>query len=306
MKLVRFLRPGSDQAEVGMAAGNTIRPLAAMAPPGGCCDVRAAQAAMQARGAGQATGEEQLALRDVTVLAPVAPRSFRDFYAFEQHVVAARRNRGLEMVAEWYDAPAFYFSNPAGLIGPGESVVWPEETQALDFELELAAVIGVECRDLSASAADEVIAGFTVLNDWSARDIQKHEMKVGLGPAKGKDFCTSLGPWLVTPDELAPFTHRHATRGCTYSMRMTAAVNGKQISAGNSGEMRWTFAELIERASSCATLQVGDVIGSGTVGTGCITEFPTGTWPWLQQGDVVTLEVEGIGRLENRLARSPR
>ena len=234
-------------------------------------------------------------------LPPVEATSFRDFYAFEAHVRDARKRRGLEMVPEWYDAPAFYFSNTASIVGHGAAIRKPAETSELDYELEIAVVIGREGGDISVEEADEYIAGFTILNDWSARDIQRNEMKVGLGPAKGKDFATSLGPYLVTPDELEDRVLPNTSRGKRYDLSMTASVNGREYSRGNARDMHWTFAELIAHASRNTVLQAGDLLGSGTVGTGCITEFPEGTYPWLVPGDVVRLEIERLGVLENRI-----
>jgi len=250
--------------------------------------------------ADESLGEMRFPLADVQLLPPVNPRSFRDFYAFEQHVMSARKKRGLEMVPEWYDAPVFYFSNTASIVGPSAPIRKPPETSELDYELEAAVVIGREGGDIPVDEADDYIAGFTILNDWSARDIQRREMKVGLGPAKGKDFATSIGPWLVTPDELEDRITDH-TRGSRYDLVMTASVNGKEYSRGNLRDMRWTFAELIAEASRTTVLKPGDLIGSGTVGTGCITEFPDGTYPWLQPGDVVRLGIERIGMLENQV-----
>lgn len=233
---------------------------------------------------------------------PTTFPSFRDFYAFEQHVRNARKKRGLEMVSEWYDAPVFYFSNIASIVGPGVPIRKPPETQELDYELEVAIVIGKAGADIPVEEADSYIAGFTILNDWSARDIQRQEMKVGLGPAKGKDFATSVGPHLVTPEELEAHLLPDSSRGRRYDLLMTASVNGKEYSRGNLRDMHWTFAELIAQASRNTVLNPGDLIGSGTVGTGCITEFPEGTYPWLQPGDVVRLEIEGLGVLENPIA----
>jgi len=232
---------------------------------------------------------------------PAAFPSFRDFYAFEAHVKNARRKRGLDMVPEWYDAPVFYFSNTASIVGPGVEIRKPPETNELDYELEIAIVIGREGRDIPVAEADDYIVGFTILNDWSARDIQRHEMKVGLGPAKGKDFATSVGPSLVTPDELEECVLPDRSRGKRYDLTMTAAVNGAEYSRGNARDMHWTFAELITGASRNTILRPGDLIGSGTVGTGCITEFPDGVHPWLQPGDTVRLEIERLGVLENRV-----
>lgn len=238
-------------------------------------------------------------LAEVRLLAPLEPPSFRDFYAFEAHVRNARRNRGLEMLAEWYEAPAFYFSNAASIVGPEAAVRTPTETRALDYELEIACVIAREVADASVEEADAAIGGFTILNDWSARDVQRREMKVGLGPAKGKDFATSIGPWMVTPDELEDRVLPDRSRGRRYDLEMVARVNGKEYSRGNASSIHWTFAELVAHASRNTVLRPGDLIGSGTVGSGCILEFPEGTYPWLQPGDVVELEIERLGVLRN-------
>jgi fumarylacetoacetate (FAA) hydrolase len=181
--------------------------------------------------------------------------------------------------AEWYQTPVFYFSNPAAIYGPDEDVPYPSDTQELDYELECAAVIGAEGR----------IGGFTVLNDWSARDLQRHEMRVGLGPAKGKDFATSLGPVLVTTDEFDGSTGE-----------MVARVNGEERSRGNLSAMHHSWEALVAQAARNTSLRPGDVLGSGTVGSGCILEHGDGRW--LQRGDVVELEIEGIGVLRNRVA----
>lgn len=240
-------------------------------------------------------------LHEVRLGVPCSMPSFRDFYAFEEHVRNARRKRGLEMVPEWYEAPAFYFSNTASMLGPDAPVRKPPDTEELDYELELGVVIGKEGGDIPVEEADSYVAGFTIINDWSARDLQRREMKVGLGPAKGKDFATSVGPYLVTPDELEARVLADRSRGKRYDLVMTARVNGREYSRGNARDMRWTFAELIAHASRNTVLKPGDLIGSGTVGTGCITEFPEGTYPWLQPGDVVELEIEGVGTLRNQV-----
>jgi fumarylacetoacetate (FAA) hydrolase len=224
--------------------------------------------------------------------------SLRDFYAFEQHVVTSFANRGREVPPEWYRFPVFYFSNPNNLLGPGEAIPAPPSTQALDYELEVACVIGRIGRDIPADQAEEFIFGYTIFNDWSARDIQREEMKVGLGPAKGKDFASSLGPWIVTPDELAD---RSAKRPGVYDLRMAARVNGVERSCGNWNELHYSFGEMIARASAGVWLLPGDVIGSGTVGTGCLLELTRGAGPWLQPGDVVELEVERLGVLRNQV-----
>lgn len=237
-----------------------------------------------------------LALDDVTLAAPLPhPTSLRDFYAFEQHVRLARAQRGLEIVPEWYTMPVFYFSNHQAIIGPEDAVKRPRSTEWLDFELEIAAVIGRGGRNIPAEAAESYIAGYTIMNDWSARDVQRAEMKVGLGPAKGKDFATSLGPWLVTPDELED---RRTEKG--YDLPMVARRNGVELSRGNWQSLYFSFAEMIAHASADVTLYPGDLIGSGTVGTGCILELgPEAVGGWLQPGDAIELEVERLGVLRN-------
>jgi fumarylacetoacetate (FAA) hydrolase len=214
-------------------------------------------------GGGTARHHAEYALADVEFRAPVLhPPSVRDFYAFEQHVI-----------------PVFYFSNPAAIYGPGDEIPKPPDTEELDYELEVAAIIGMEGR----------IGGFTVMNDWSARDLQRAEMRVGLGPSKGKDFATSLGPIVVTPDEFDGA-----------SGLMVARVNGEERSRGNLGDMHHTWDAIVAAAARNTRLSPGDVLGSGTVGTGCILELGDGRW--LQSGDVVELEVEGIGVLRNTIA----
>jgi fumarylacetoacetate (FAA) hydrolase len=231
-------------------------------------------------GGGSAREHAEYPLEEVEFRPPVLhPPSVRDFYAFEAHVRNARARRGLEVPAEWYELPVFYFSNPAVIYGPEDDIPYPEGTRELDYELEVAAIIGTHGR----------IGGFTIMNDWSARDFQRLEMKVGLGPAKGKDFATSLGPVVVTPDELDGS-----------EAVMVARVNGEERSRGNLADMHWSWERLLDQAARNTTLNAGDVIGSGTVGTGCILEHGDGRW--LQRGDVVELEVEGIGVLRNRVA----
>ena len=233
-------------------------------------------------------------------LPPVA--SLRDFYAFEQHVKTCRGHRGLGMAPEWYAVPVFYFSNPAGVIGHEADVFGPKGSEALDYELEIACVIGEPCRDLPADdRAMEAVAGFTVMNDWSARDVQRVEMAVGLGPSKGKDFATSLGPELVTLDELSD-----RYRDGRLHLEMTASVNGRLLSRGDAGSMFWTWPQLLAHASRDATMRPGDVLGSGTVGTGCILELtPEAVGGWLKPGDVVELTVERLGTLRNRVVGHP-
>ncbi|MGH7144225.1 MAG: fumarylacetoacetate hydrolase family protein [Planctomycetota bacterium] len=223
-----------------------------------------------------------------------APRSFRDFYAFESHVKTCREKRGLKMVPEWYELPVFYFSNPGSLIGADAPVRAPHGCRELDYELELGIVIGREGRDIPPEKAWEHIAGFTIVNDFSARDLQRKEMAVGLGPAKGKDFATAVGPYLVTLDELRD---RIDAAGRIH-LAMTAKVNGRELSRGDAASMHFTWPQLIAQASRDATLFPGDLIGSGTVGSGCILELgPENTGGWLKPGDVVELEIEKLGCL---------
>jgi 2-keto-4-pentenoate hydratase/2-oxohepta-3-ene-1,7-dioic acid hydratase in catechol pathway len=243
------------------------------------------------------TGNGTLPLEEVTLNAPLPnPKSVRDFYAFEQHVKTARENRGLEMIPEWYDIPVFYFTNHLAIKGPEEEIRRPQDCEWLDYELEIACVIGKECRNIKAEDAEHHIFGFFIMNDWSARDLQRKEMKVGLGPAKGKDFATSFGPYLVTKDELLP---RKSAKG--FDLQMSARVNGRELSSGNVKDLYYSFGEMIERASAGTTLYPGEVIGSGTVGTGCILELGTDVHRWLEPGDEVELEIEGLGVLRNKI-----
>ena len=246
-------------------------------------------------GEGRSRTGEECGLEELTMLAPVpVPPSVRDFYAFERHVAAGARLRGREIAAHWYEAPAFYFSNPASILGPGEALVRPAATQMLDFELETAAVIGV------GDDGGLGIAGFTLMNDWSARDVQAAEMTVGLGPAKGKDFGTSLGPWIVTPDEL-PYEDGRLQIGARVE------INGAEVTAADTSEQHFGWPEIVAHAARDTRLRPGDVLGSGTLAGGCLLELgplpaegrPEGRW--IEPGDVVALEAEGLGRLETQV-----
>ncbi len=249
-----------------------------------------------------------------TILAPVPhPTSCRDGYAFRQHVVAARRNRKVDMIPEFDQYPIFYFTNHNSIQGPGDIVCMPDHFKKLDFELEAAIVICKPGRNIRASEADEYIGGLMIMNDMSARTLQMEEMLLNLGPAKGKDFCTVIGPMLVTPDELEqyeiPCKEDHTGR--SWNLKMKCWVNGQQVSEGNVGDMDWTFAEIIERCSYGVDLFPGDVIGSGTVGTGCFLELngtgklndPNYTEQWLQEGDVVEMEIDALGKLSNTIVK---
>ncbi len=272
MRLCMFSPKGADleRGWPGLIEGDTVIQLAAQT--------------LQSffTGGAQARRHAEFPLAEVELRVPVLhPPSVRDFMAFEQHVRAARANRGREVPPEWYEIPVFYFSNPAAMYGPDDEIPYPEGSNALDYELEVAAIVGAEGR----------IGGFTVMNDWSARDLQQQEMKVGLGPAKGKDFATSLGPLVVTPDEF------DGTGGT-----MVARVNGEERSRGSLSDMYWSWDDLLAHAARNTRLRPGDVLGSGTVGTGCILEH--GDERWLQPGDVVELEVEGIGVLRSVVGAS--
>jgi fumarylacetoacetate (FAA) hydrolase len=242
-------------------------------------------------------------LSDVRIRPPISrPPIIRDFYAFEDHVRAARARRGLQMPEEWYEFPAFYYSNPAMTYGGDDEVPYPSYTKSLDYELEIACIIGKGGINIREEDAETHIAGYTIMNDWSARDIQEREMKIGLGPAKAKDFATSLGPWLVTPDEL-----QDRKRGPgKFDLRMRAMVNGKQLSDGNVNSMHWTFPQMIARASQSVEVSVGEVLGSGTVGTGSILELGQDVHPWLKTGDRVELEIERLGALRNRIIETAK
>ena len=255
-------------------------------------------------------------VQDAVLRAPVPlPASCRDAYAFRQHVASARRNRGVEMIPEFDEYPIFYFTNHNAVQGPGDIYCMPDHFEKLDFELEWAAVIGKKGMNIKASEADQYIAGYTIMNDLSARTLQMEEMKLNLGPAKGKDFSTVIGPWLVTPDELEPFKTpcKEGHTGVAYNLSMKCRVNGKQVSDGNTKDMDWTFAEIIERCAYGTPVMPGDVIGSGTVGTGCFLELngtgklkdPGYTAQWLQENDVVEMEIGGLGLLTNTIRRHP-
>jgi len=247
-----------------------------------------------------------LPVESVELRSPIPdPWTVRDAYAFRQHVEAGNRARGVEVPPVFDEIPVFYLTNPRSITGPGPVPVREKHLDMLDFELEIAAVIGRECRDVTAAEADGYILGYTIMNDWSARALQRQEMQMALGPMKGKDFATSLGPWIATRDELTS-RRIESPEGERYDLAMTATVNGVPTSEGNFADITWTFAQILERASYGCTLGAGDVIGSGTVGTGCYLELNlTGvTSRWLEPGDEVVLEVEGLGRLANTVVLS--
>jgi len=322
MKLVSYLKDGHEQ--LGVLIQQTIYDMEVLHPdlPNSMNmflnywedSYPVAQAGELLLRDGSRTSNKGVPLSEVQLLAPVPfPGSCRDGYAFRQHVAAARRNRKVDMIPEFDQYPIFYFTNHHSIQGPGEINCMPDHFEKLDFELEAAIVIGKQGRNIRAEEADEYIAGLMIMNDMSARRLQMEEMLLNLGPAKGKDFSTVIGPWLVTLDELAPFEipakENHV--GKNWNLRMQCRVNGKQVSDGNLGDMDWTFAEIIERASYGVNLYPGDVIGSGTVGTGCFLELngtgklndPNYVEQWLQPDDVVEMEIDGLGILSNTIIK---
>ena len=249
-------------------------------------------------------GSPTISTKDVNLISPVPnPPSVRDAYAFRQHVATARQNRGLEMIPEFDEIPIFYFTNHHAVFGEGDFPVRQRHTEKLDFELECAAVIGRGGRNISTSDADDYIAGFMIMNDLSARVLQMQEMKLNLGPAKGKDFGSTFGPWLVTKDELESYK-QSSPDGDRYDLKMKAIVNDIQVSEDTLANMTWTFAQIIERVSYGVDIFPGDVIGSGTCGTGCFLELNGSKITdnqWLNPGDTISLEIEGLGTLKNKI-----
>ncbi len=231
----------------------------------------------------------------------VRPPSFRDFQAFEQHVKTVRGRRGQVVPPAWYELPVFYFSNPNALVGHDAEVCAPAGCGELDYELELGIVIGHAGRDIAPEKAWDHVFGFTIVNDFSARDLQRKEMTVGLGPAKGKDFATAVGPWLIPRSEFAD-----RISGAKLTLEMGARVNGRELSRGNIAALHHSIPQMIAHASRDAELFPGDLLGTGTVGTGCILELgPENTGGWLKPGDVVELEIERIGVLRTRIGARP-
>jgi fumarylacetoacetate (FAA) hydrolase len=240
-------------------------------------------------------------LKEARLHAPILrPPTLRDFYAFEQHVRTANRNRGRDVPENWYKFPVFYFTNPNPIFGPDEDVPYPTFTQALDYELEIAVVIGKAGVNIQPEDGPKHIFGYTIFNDWSARDVQREEMQVMLGPAKGKDFASSLGPVIATAEE---FGAAVADKPGVYQAAMVARINGEECSHGDFKDIYWSFGQIISRASEAVMLYPGDVIGSGTVGTGCLLELTKAQGPYLKPGDIVELEIEGIGILRNRVQK---
>ncbi len=263
---------------------------------------------------GRISKDKGVAIANVAVMAPVPfPPSCRDAYAFRQHVAAARRNRKVPMIEEFDQYPIFYFTNHHSIQGPGEIHCMPDHFEKLDFELEAAIVVCKQGKNITAEEADSYIGGLMIMNDMSARRLQMEEMLLNLGPAKGKDFSTVIGPCLVTLDELEAFEipAKEGHTGKAWNLKMTCTVNGVQVSAGNLVDMDWTFAEILERCAYGVNIYPGDVIGSGTVGTGCFLELngtgklndPAYKEQWLQPGDIVEMEIDGLGKLSNTIIK---
>ncbi|MEU1971461.1 fumarylacetoacetate hydrolase family protein [Microbacterium sp. NPDC019599] len=295
MRIARWVVPGTAEVLEGFVVEDRVIPFpdeltVADILAGGLDAAHAAFARVR--------GEAGTPLTDVRLVAPLVPASVRDFVAFEEHVegVSASVDGKSEVVPEWYQAPTFYFTNPHTILGPGEPVS-PPVTQRLDFELEIAVVVGgAGGANLTAQDAASRIFGYTIMNDWSARDLQSREMKVRLGPAKGKDFGTSLGPWIVTADELAPFVDGDGF----LAIRAEVQVNGELVGEDLVSNMGWPFPELVAYASRNSRVLPGDVLGSGTVGNGgCLGELwgRGSSIPALAEGDEVRMAVEGIGEL---------
>ncbi len=246
------------------------------------------------------SNSQKISIDELELIAPLpTPNSFRDAYAFRQHVEAGRKNRGLNMIPEYDEFPVFYFSNHNSIVGPGIVDVYKKHLEKLDFELEIAIIIGKKGINIKASDANKYIFGYTIMNDWSARELQMKEMKLNLGPAKGKDFATSIGPYITTTDELEQFK----VDNNRYDIPLTAHVNGTKLSEDNLKNMTWSFADIIERASYGTNLYPGDIIGSGTCGTGCLLEIngSSDKKQWLQNGDVVEIDAGILGKLSNKV-----
>jgi fumarylacetoacetate (FAA) hydrolase len=293
VRFVSFRAEGDEAERCGVVEGEHVRPF-----PAG---IHLIDLLGDLAGAGNLATDALIPLDQLKLLAPIPhPPTVRDFYAFEQHVKAGREARGLEMDPDWYELPVFYFSNPYATIGPHDPVTRPPGCHELDYELEVAAVVSHPGANLDpATAAETHIAGYCIMNDWSARDIQRREMKLSLGPVKGKDFATSMGPMLVTSDELGDL-----------SLDMTATVNGREYSRANLADIHWGFGDMLAYASQNTRVEPGDVIGSGTCGTGCILELSlvhgAAEYPWLQPGDEVVLTVDQLGTLATKIAASDR
>ena len=295
MKLVTYSTTAKS-VQPGVLVDDAVYPL----PFASMLDlIQAGKSGLEA--ARRATEGKRISIERIRLHAPIQrPPTLRDAYAFETHVKTANANRGRDVPEEWYKFPIFYFTNPNNIFGPDDEIPYPIYTNELDYELEIAAIIGKPGRDLDPEEAPKHIFGYTILNDWSARDVQREEMKVSLGPAKGKDFASSLGPCIVTPDELSD---KSSGKPGVYDLFMRASINGTERSRGNFKDIYWSFGDVLARASQSVSLMPGEVIGSGTVGTGCLLELTKAKGPWLHEGDTVELEIECIGTLRNTIGK---
>lgn len=299
MRWVTFSSDGGDDEAVGVLDGDRV---ALVSRRQSLLDMLRGSPEAWAQAGRKALADGPfIPLSDVSLRAPIpVPPSMRDFMGFEQHVAASAKERGGEVAKEWYQVPAFWFMSPTSVVGPNDNVPIAPGSSAFDFEVELAVVIGKAGRDIAVEDAESYIAGFMIMNDWTARDIVAQDFKVGLGPSKGKDTATTLGPALVTPDEL------QAYRGdAGWDIEMVVSVNGREYGRDRSSKMYWSLAEMIAYASRGALLVPGDVLASGTYGWGCIKEmrFARGAdqYPWLKPGDEVAIELSGLGRICNRI-----
>jgi 2-keto-4-pentenoate hydratase/2-oxohepta-3-ene-1,7-dioic acid hydratase in catechol pathway len=300
MRWTTYVSPSDGQPHPGLLSAGSVHGLRG-APR--LLDLLGDDGELLARAGEQALADplDVVAEADVQLLAPIpAPPSVRDFYAYETHVKTYREANGQAMDPDWYELPVFYFQNPAAVRPARSEIPMPPGCVKFDYELEFAAVIGRPGANLRPEESEQHIAGYLLLCDWSARDLQARESRHGMGPVKGKDTATSLGPWLITPDELAPRRDRQA-----FDLEMSASVNGRPYSKGNAGDLYWSFGQMISYASRGTRVQTGDVIGSGTVGTGCILELSTvhseAEFPWLAPGDEVRLEADLLGAITARI-----
>ena len=297
MRWSTYVSPADSEPHAGLLHDGAVRGLRGRGTLAGLLG-DGGQRLAEARDQAMSDPLEVLPASGVHFLAPIPrPPSIRDFFAFEEHVRTNSRARGHDVNPVWYEIPLFYFTNPAAVRGPRDDVPVAPGSRAFDYELEIAAVIGRAGSDLDPANAEGHIAGYMIMCDWSARDLQGQEMKGSLGPAKGKDTATSFSAFVVTPDELEPYR-----AGNSYDLGMTASVNGKPYSSGTFSSIYWRFGELLAYASRGTELRPGDIIGSGTVGTGCILELSNvhghDAYPWLRPGDQVRLEVDHLGVID--------